>query len=56
MRAVAVPVNQVVVDDGLVVAGMRVDVLISGTPPSGMGGCGAQTRTLLQNIEVLSAV
>jgi pilus assembly protein CpaB len=34
---------------------MHVDVLVSGTPPSGSGGLGALTRTLLQNIEVLSA-
>ena len=36
-------------------AGMHVDVLISGTPPSGTGGLGTLTKTLLQNIEVLSA-
>ncbi len=56
MRAVAVPVNEVVGDAGFVVAGMHVDVIISGTPPSGgSGGLGTQTKTLLQNIEVLSA-
>jgi pilus assembly protein CpaB len=55
MRAVAVPVNEVVGVAGFVVAGMHVDVLISGTPPSGTAGQGTQTRTLLQNIEVLSA-
>ena len=55
MRAVAVPVNEVVGDAGFVVAGMHVDVLISGTPPSGTGGLGTQTKTLLQDIEVLSA-
>jgi len=55
MRAVAVAVNEVVGVAGFAVAGMHVDVLISGTPPSGTGGLGTQTRTLLQNIEVLSA-
>jgi pilus assembly protein CpaB len=55
MRAVAVPVNEVVGDAGFVVAGMHVDVLISGTPPGGTGGLGTLTTTLLQNIEVLSA-
>ena len=55
MRAVAVPVNEVVGDAGFVVPGMHVDVLISGTPPSGTGGLRTLTRTLLQDIEVLSA-
>ena len=30
-------------------------MITSGTPPGGTGGLGTQTRTLLQNIEVLSA-
>jgi pilus assembly protein CpaB len=55
MRAVAVPVNDVVDVAGFALPGMRVDVLISGTPPSGTGGLGTRTTTLLQNIEVLSA-
>jgi pilus assembly protein CpaB len=55
MRAVAVAVNEVIGVAGFVVAGMHVDVLISGTPPSGTGGLEAETTTLLQNIEVLSA-
>lgn len=54
-RAVAIRVNEVVGVAGFVVAGMRVDVLISGTPPSGNTGLGMLTRTLLQNVEVLSA-
>jgi pilus assembly protein CpaB len=54
MRAVAVRVNDVVGVAGFVTAGMRVDVLISGNPPNAVG-TGSQTRTLLQNIEVLSA-
>ncbi len=55
MRAVAVRVNEVVGVAGFVVAGMRVDVLISGTPPAQQRHAGNVTRTLLQNIEVLSA-
>jgi pilus assembly protein CpaB len=55
MRAVALHVNEVVGVAGFVVAGMRVDILISGNPPQGNGGQGTVTKTLLQNIEVLSA-
>ena len=55
MRAVAVHVNEVVGVAGFVVPGMRVDVLISGNPPGGNGNQGTLTKTLLQNIEVLSA-
>jgi len=56
MRAVAVRVNDVVGVAGFVVPGMRVDVLISGNPPGPSSGVsGSLTRTLLQNIEVLSA-
>ena len=56
MRAVAVRVNEVVGVAGFVVPGMRVDVLISGTPPNGGNqAMGSLTKTLLQNIEVLSA-
>lgn len=57
MRAAAVRVNEVVGVAGFALPGMRVDVLISGTPP-GEGAPGrprSVTRTLLQNIEVLSA-
>ena len=55
MRAVAVAVNEVVGVGGFVVAGMRVDVLISGNSPGGNGNLGMLSKTLLQNIEVLSA-
>jgi len=58
MRAVAVRVNEVVGVAGFVVPGMRVDVLISGSVPgagSKVAQLGTLTRTLLQNIEVLSA-
>jgi len=55
MRAVAVRVNEVVGVAGFVVPGMRVDILVMGQPPSGGGGVGTITKTLLQNVEVLSA-
>jgi pilus assembly protein CpaB len=55
MRAVPVRVNEVVGVAGFVVPGMRIDVLISGSRPSGDAGLGTITRTLLQNLEVLSA-
>jgi pilus assembly protein CpaB len=54
MRAVAVRVNDVVGVAGFVVSGMRVDVLISGNPPGGAAS-GPKVKTLLQNIQVLSA-
>jgi len=55
MRAVAIRVNEVVGVAGFVTPGMRVDVLISGNKPGGDGNMGTVTRTLLQNLEVLSA-
>src|SRR5437764_742133 len=55
MRAVAVRVNEVVGVAGFVVPGMRVDVHISGNSPAIDSHLGVVTRTLLQNLEVLSA-
>jgi pilus assembly protein CpaB len=56
MRAVAVRVNDFVGVAGFVVPGMRVDILISGLPPNNArSSLGTQTRTILQNIQVLSA-
>ncbi|HYK37617.1 Flp pilus assembly protein CpaB [Alloacidobacterium sp.] len=58
MRACAIKVDEVVGVAGFVTPGMRVDVLISGDPPGSNNtnsGQGTQVRTLLQNIEVLSA-
>jgi pilus assembly protein CpaB len=55
MRACAVRVNEVVGVAGFVVPGMRVDVLIIGTLPGGDPNEGPRVRTLLQNIQVLSA-
>ncbi|HTM17647.1 MAG TPA: Flp pilus assembly protein CpaB [Terracidiphilus sp.] len=56
-RAIAVRVDQVVGVAGFVTPGMRVDVLVSGVPPNAQqgGGNNTQVRTVLQNIEVLSA-
>lgn len=54
MRACAVKVDNVVDVAGFAVPGARVDVLISGNPP-GQDQGGTKVRTLLQNIEVLSA-
>jgi len=55
MRACAVKVDEVVGVAGFVTPGMRVDVLVSGTPPGATGNQGTVTKTILQNIEVLSA-
>ena len=56
MRAFAVHVNEVVGVAGFAVAGMRVDILVTGSPPGGgQEKDGAITRTLLQNVQVLSA-
>ena len=55
MRACAVRVNEVVGVAGFAVPGMRVDVLITGTPPGANPDDGPEVRTLLQNIEVLTA-
>lgn len=53
MRAVAVRVNEVVGVAGFVLPGMRVDVLVTGRPPTSNGS--SITNTVLQNIEVLAA-
>jgi len=55
MRACAIKVDEVVGVAGFVTPGMRVDVLVSGVPPNSNGNQETQTRTILQNIEVLSA-
>jgi pilus assembly protein CpaB len=54
MRAVTIRVNDVAGGAGFVVSGQRVDLLITGTPP-GSASQGPKVKTLLQNIEVLSA-
>lgn len=55
MRAFTVRVNEVVGVAGFAVAGMHVDVLVAGTPPGGAQGAGSISRTLLQDLSVLSA-
>jgi pilus assembly protein CpaB len=55
MRAVAIHVSDVSSVAGFVVPGMRVDVLISGSAPGADNRLGTLTKTLLQNMEVLSA-
>ena len=55
MRACAVRVDEVVGVSGFVTPGMRVDVLVSGNPPGSGASEGVVTKTLLQNIQVLSA-
>ncbi len=52
MRAVSVRVNDVAGVAGFVLPGMRVDVLVTGHPPSSEG---TMTSTVLQNMLVLSA-
>lgn len=55
-RAVAMRVDEVVGLAGFVLPGMRVDVLVAGNPPgSDQNRLGTLSRTVLQNIEVLSA-
>ncbi|MCC6863171.1 MAG: Flp pilus assembly protein CpaB, partial [Bryobacterales bacterium] len=54
-RAVAIRVNDVTAVAGFVIPGTRVDILILGTPPNAPPTLGTQTKTLLQNMEVLSA-
>jgi pilus assembly protein CpaB len=56
MRAVALRVNEVVGLAGFVLPGMRVDVLVAGNAPvPEQTRAGTLCRTVLQNIEVLSA-
>jgi pilus assembly protein CpaB len=55
MRAVAVRVNDVAGVAGFVTPGMHVDILLAGTPPGNPSNVGTLTKTLLQNVEVLSA-
>jgi pilus assembly protein CpaB len=55
LRACAVKVDEVVGLAGFVVPGMRVDVLVSGVAPNAPPTEGQRVKTILQNIEVLSA-
>lgn len=58
MRAIAVKVNEVVGVAGFVLPGMRVDVIALGEKPGSSASrdqYGTRSKTLLQNVEVLSA-
>lgn len=55
MRAVAVKVDQVIGVAGFVLPGMRVDVIVAGSPGREFADNGMMSKLLLQNIEVLSA-
>ena len=52
MRAVSLRVNEVVGVSGFVLPGMRVDILVTGSPPDDRD---RMTATILQNVLVLSA-
>jgi pilus assembly protein CpaB len=62
MRAIAVKVDDIVGVAGFVTPGMHVDVLVSGIPPGANNApnsrdaqLGTEVKTVLQNIQVLSA-
>jgi pilus assembly protein CpaB len=55
LRAVPLRVNEVAGVAGFVVPGMHVDVLISGNAPGSDSRQGPAIKTLMQNVEVLSA-
>lgn len=55
MRAVAMKVDQVIGLAGFVVPGMRVDVIVAGMKGTDMNPSNLVWKTILQNIEVLSA-
>jgi pilus assembly protein CpaB len=54
MRALSVKVNDVIGVAGFVVPGSRVDVILSGTPPS-TGGSNDVAKVILENVQVLAA-
>ncbi len=54
-RRTPIRVNDVVAVSGFAAAGSHVDVLIAGNPPGGNQAAGTVTKTLLQNVEILSA-
>ncbi len=55
MRAVSVRVNDVIAVAGFVLPGARVDVLVTGLPRGMESANGPVTRTILSNMQVLSA-
>jgi pilus assembly protein CpaB len=54
-RAVAIRVNEVAGISGFAVPGMRVDVVVQARPNGGAGRAEAFAKTILQNVEILSA-
>jgi pilus assembly protein CpaB len=54
-RAVALRVNEIIGVAGFVVPGMLVDIIILGSPPGASASLGTQSKTLLQQVQVLSA-
>jgi pilus assembly protein CpaB len=57
MRALSVSVNEVIGVAGFVIPGTMVDVLVTGSMPTGEshGGTNAITKTILENVRVLAA-
>jgi pilus assembly protein CpaB len=54
-RAFAIRVSDTSGVAGFVVAGMHVDIIIEGVPPNAPQNIGQLSKTLLQNVEILSA-
>jgi len=56
MRAVSIRVNDVIGVAGFVIAGTRVDVILTGSPiQGGSGAAGDVAKTILENVQVLAA-
>ena len=55
MRAVPIRVNEITGVAGFVLPGMKVDVLIAGNAPNVGANLGTLSKTLLQDVSVLSA-
>jgi pilus assembly protein CpaB len=55
MRAVSIRVDDVVAVAGFVGPGTRVDVLLTGNPGAGSQVSEMQTKTILENVQVLAA-
>jgi len=55
MRAVSVKVNDVVAVAGFVIAGTRVDVVLTGNPSKDLDPAKTTTTTVLENVQVLAA-
>jgi pilus assembly protein CpaB len=55
MRAVSVKVNDVIQVAGFVIAGTRVDVILTGSPTRDNDPANVTTTTVLENVQVLAA-